>query len=974
MDKFMKIKRILLVLALLAGTGCIAQAQLLKKLEEKAQKVQQKIGEAADKVSSQLETVNKTLDAVLDGNLPGSQLSGGSYESPHVTKYTVRVPVPDDTEIECISEGIVTLSSHGKLAFYSLKERKMLTEFEWQGTGRYGEATAFSGGACAVKKDGIFFILYPDGTCKDLSGTEVREIGNFQDGIAPGKKKKGEWGSEPAFFDRNGQPVMEEIVQGLSSYADLKVRKVHGGLRAVQADKWGFVDPTGRVVIKPQYAKASDFSEGYALVSSGQGRFGVIDRNGNVVLPESVQGGYQDPRAFHDGWAYLPAVSSFVNLQGVVREDFSQATDFSGGRMIAAVDYTNVGLFDKDLKTLTVLKGHDDSALHIGRGAPDHLVGGHYLLEDYGDTYLFNTEGKLVLATDSSKCKMKALFDGGFLSLVMDKSGNDPYNMAAAAVCRFNGKIIVVFDRKGGYTEIGGPGEVAEDPEPEPEPAPDPVDPWLSLSDTKLVFSSKGGADVFTVSTNEAWSAAADMPWIALSPRSGEKGETPVSVSVEENSGKEAREAVIAVSGTNTTAGLMVRQGKPGDEEDQDEERRRRRRRWGNPPRDEDGNLITVFETIRIWEPGEDGPNTGKTKIYTNLELDKDDPIGRDSVIIAVNPPDDSTICLPPRINDEPLDEIGPNVYGGKLPGGYVTLNVPVVREDNPEVKQKWALGGHRSFSRIEDSEVSNLEADVQIIADPAGIPGTPFGEDTKGLLVVDFKQDRKFTAYWNDDRSQPVKDFGTYYWSPFRITGWTNEYDGTKYLHLIGGITAIGNWMDRPDDELGGLLITLIISLSDFNDDNTGGDPTYVMMTRAHRYRLSYTDLPDGGMKLGLLERYSNVYGWVPSNDERLIEKKTKDMGFLSMSDQSEIPLEPEILQGTELHWIQRPTELPNFYPGRNWFIDEEQYRHAVEVFNRMYSSQNEKEFGERWYTREECQQFIKDCITRWGLSLLEE
>ena len=966
----MKMKRLFLVLALLAGVGGVAHAQLLKKLEEKAQKAQQKISNTLEKVNEKLETVNQTLDSVLEGNLPTGT---ASYEQPHITKYTVRIPVPDDTEIECISEGIVTLSLHGKLAFYSLRERKMLTEFEWQGTGRYGEATAFSGGACAVKKDGSYYILYPDGTCKDLSGTDVREIGNFHGGIAPGKKKKGDWGSEAAFFDRDGQPVLEDLVQGLGAYAELAVRNSHNGLRAVQAGKWGFVDPAGRVVVKPQYARVSDFSEGYALVSSGQNKFGVIDKTGAVVLAESIPGGYQDPRAFHDGWAYLPGVSSFVNLQGVVREDFSQATDFSEGRMIANVDYSNVGLFDKEFKTQKVLKGHDGSSLHIGRGAPDHLVSGHYLLEDYSDTYLFNKEGELVLATNSSKCKMTALHDGGYLSLVMDKSGDDPYSMAAVAVCAFSGKIIVIFDRKSSYTEIGGPGEVEEDPEETIEPEPEP-EPYLVVSPGSYLFKAEGGVSPFFVSGNVDWTLSTSASWLSVSTGRGSGLNTCVQLNVAENTQTAKRTATVTAVGGGLKAVLLVTQlPKEEEEEEEDGPWVGGRRRWGYPPRDKDGNLITVFDTEYIWNPREDGPNIEKIRIFTNLEKDGKDNIGRDTLIIAVDPPD-STIVLPPRIDDEPLDKIGTNVFRGKLPGGYVKLEVPVIWEDDPKVKQKWALGGHRDFGRIEGSEVSNLEADVQLVADPAGIPGTPFGEDTKGLLIVDFKQDRKFTAYWNDDRNQPIKDFGTYYWSPFRITGWTKEYDGKKYIHLIGGITAIGNWMDRPDDQLGGLLITLIMSLSDFNDDNTGGDPTYAMMTRAHRYRLSYTDLPDGGMKLGVLERYSNVYGWVPSNDARLIEKKTKDMGLLSMSEQSEIPMEPEILQGTELHWIQRPANLPNFYPGRNWFLDEEQYRHTVEVFNRMYRSQNEKEFGERWYTREECQQFIKDFIVRWGLTLMEK
>ncbi len=898
----MKTKRILLILMLLTGIGCgTAQAQILKKLEEGARKASEKLEKATTKVSSALEKVNQTLDTVLDGNVPVGQAASGSYASPSVTKYTVRISVPDDTEIECISEGIVTLKSRGKLAFYSLKGRKMLTRFEWQGTGRYGEATAFSGGACAVKRDGNYYILYPDGTCKDLSGTEVKEIGNFQDGIAAGRKKKGDWGSEPAFFDRNGQPVLKDIVKGLGPYAELKVRKIHEGLRAVQADKWGFVDPSGRIVVEPRYNRVSDFSEGYALVSSGQNKFGVIDRTGAVVLEESISGGYQDPRAFHDGWAYLPGVSGFVNLQGQIREGFSNATDFSEGWMVSTVDYTQVGLIYKDFQTRKILKGHDGSSLHIGPGAPDHLVKGHYLLEDYGDTYLFDKEGRLVLATDSPKCKMQALFDGGYISLVMDKSGNNPYDMAAVAVCGFSGKISVIFDRKGSYTEIGGPENVKEDPEPDPEPEPE-LEP-------------------------------VPVPQPVPAPKADSR-----------------------------------------QEESKDRSSRGGGRKTGEE--DVEKTEFTIEKLIRV-NIGDDLPNDDTDKkppiiIYINEE----EPQPGDTVIIAVEPPENTQIkdvTLREGKKTRRMQNLGPGVYTAVLAAGLTAIDVNFVPGKDPQVKEKWALGGHRNFGQFENNAVDNLEADVRVVMDPSGIAGTPFGEETKGLLIVDFNQQQKFTAYWNDDRNQPIKDFGTYFWGPFRILGLTKEYDGQKYIHMTGGITAIGNWLDRPEGDLGGLLISLLLSMSDFNNDKTGGDPTYIMMTTPHRYRLSYTDLGDGGINLGLLERHSSAYGWVPSNDKRLIEKKTKNMGFMSMSDQSEVPMEPDILQGVELHWIKRPSGLPDFYPGRNWFLDDEQYRHTVEVFDRMYRSQTDKDYGEKWYTREECRQFIKDLVIRWSLKKID-
>ena len=170
--------------------------------------------------------------------------------------------------------------------------------------------------------------------------------------------------------------------------------------------------------------------------------------------------------------------------------------------------------------------------------------------------------------------------------------------------------------------------------------------------------------------------------------------------------------------------------------------------------------------------------------------------------------------------------------------------------------------------------------------------------------------------------------------------------------------------------DDLGGLMVTLLTSLSNMNKEVTGGDPTYVVLTRPHRYRLSYTDLPDGGMTLGLMERFSPEYGWVPTDDKRLIRKTHKNIGFATLHDRSEGPMEPDILKGITLKWVQKDWTLPSFYPGNNWFTDDEHYRHTVEAFNRMYASAGE---GERPYSRAECAAFLKKMLPKWGLKKIQ-
>ncbi|EMG22247.1 hypothetical protein LEP1GSC150_4617 [Leptospira interrogans serovar Copenhageni str. LT2050] len=47
--------------------------------------------------------------------------------------------------------------------------------------------------------------------------------------------------------------------------------------------KYGYIDKSGKLVIKPQFGEAYSFSEDLALVKI-QGSYGYIDRNGNLVI------------------------------------------------------------------------------------------------------------------------------------------------------------------------------------------------------------------------------------------------------------------------------------------------------------------------------------------------------------------------------------------------------------------------------------------------------------------------------------------------------------------------------------------------------------------------------------------------------------------------------------------------------------------------------------------------------------------
>src|SRR5882724_9906312 len=56
-------------------------------------------------------------------------------------------------------------------------------------------------------------------------------------------------------------------------------------LRPIQQDgKWGYIDGTGKIAVKPQFAWAEEFSEGLAAFENEHGKHGYIDETGRVVI------------------------------------------------------------------------------------------------------------------------------------------------------------------------------------------------------------------------------------------------------------------------------------------------------------------------------------------------------------------------------------------------------------------------------------------------------------------------------------------------------------------------------------------------------------------------------------------------------------------------------------------------------------------------------------------------------------------
>lgn len=120
--------------------------------------------------------------------------------------------------------------------------------------------------------------------------------------------------------------------------------------RLKQNDRYGYIDKTGRVVIKPQFEKADDLSEGLDGVRVDS-KWGYIDNLGEIVINPQ----FHDAGPFTDGLARdrlygeEELKEGFIDKTGkvVIQPTFGYANNFSNG--IAEVGmWQNSGYIDKN--------------------------------------------------------------------------------------------------------------------------------------------------------------------------------------------------------------------------------------------------------------------------------------------------------------------------------------------------------------------------------------------------------------------------------------------------------------------------------------------------------------------------------------------------------------------------------------------------------------------------------------------------
>lgn len=204
---------------------------------------------------------------------------------------------------------------------------------------QYKRATPFSDGLAFVVSEGG----YP--TCIDKSGNvkftleQAEGVFPFSEGLALFCIVDAEMNYKYGFIDKSGKEVVKPQFDVANSFRE--------GLALIkQGDQWGFIDKTGKMVINPQFEEALPFNEGIAPVCNGK-QWGFIDTKGSYV----IQPQFEDVLYMQSGMAPVKMGEKwgYINKEGtvVVSPQFEDARCHAKNGLARVQQYGKWGYINK---------------------------------------------------------------------------------------------------------------------------------------------------------------------------------------------------------------------------------------------------------------------------------------------------------------------------------------------------------------------------------------------------------------------------------------------------------------------------------------------------------------------------------------------------------------------------------------------------------------------------------------------------
>lgn len=192
----------------------------------------------------------------------------------------------------------------------------------------------------------------------------------------------------------------------------------------------------------------------------------------------------------------------------------------------------------------------------------------------------------------------------------------------------------------------------------------------------------------------------------------------------------------------------------------------------------------------------------------------------------------------------------------------------------------------------------------------------TAYGSNTSGFLTAIINPNENYPSpFTGATRKNAVSGQinAKFFFVPMRISGTMEDSaTGKKYLVTDGGQLMIGGVNVDISDPFMSLYLNFIMS---YNGN------TFATVSEG-RYRIEMLDIDTatGACTLGLMERFSPVYGWLPSNDKRL-KTKQKTSGFpLFPQKDPDMPMPNFLFNGCRLSPSEKRTDVM-WAPPADWF-----------------------------------------------------
>lgn len=186
----------------------------------------------------------------------------------------------------------------------------------------------------------------------------------------------------------------------------------------------------------------------------------------------------------------------------------------------------------------------------------------------------------------------------------------------------------------------------------------------------------------------------------------------------------------------------------------------------------------------------------------------------------------------------------------------------------------------------------------------------SPYGENTSGFLTMIINPDEYYAAPMLSSAGEGSVQ-AKFFFVPMRVSGIINDGD-RKYLVVDGGQLMVGGInFDIPDP----MMHMYLNFLMSFN-----GRVAATVSTGRYRIEMLNENGETGEFTFGRMERFSSTYGWLPSDDERLKEKRKSSPFSLFSMRNTEALLPSWLFSGCDMKVSPKRDDV-RWSPPESWF-----------------------------------------------------